>query len=327
MTLQEKIVDKYVAQAILEFDSSPLARGFLRRLANESPAMFLAAAMKHLRSNENSNGHRYLAVLALRQDELTGYLASPANATREVARNLFLRFLGVDPSFDVKLARKLPDRNSTKQANAFTVTQSTRALDILDQTSRGRRLLPIVGHLPHVADDRIAAKATLFVGRRVMSPAWSAAQLAREEQRIRANAVEAIWGFHSPAAVHLFEMCVKDRNNRVLGNALLGLHILGHRSIEAELLSMARTEAPEYRSTAAWAMGRTAQEKWVDALTVMVRDEHPQVRGMAFRSLKAIRQKSSPEVGQPEVVPPTIPQTPPDGATYEAFPNYHYLRY
>jgi len=99
--------------------------------------------------------------------------------------------------------------------------RSTRALDILDQTSCGRRLLPVVGHLVDHRNNRISAKATLFVGRRVQNPSWTAKQLTQPDARVRANAVEALWGVDSPAAAGILEDCSGDRNHRVVGNSLL----------------------------------------------------------------------------------------------------------
>jgi len=298
MSFRETIIEKYVDRAVDEFDTNPMGRLFLRRLASESPAQFLPAALKHLRSNEVSNAHRFLAMLALRHEELTTYLVSPIMATSEVAHKLFKRFLEVDPSFDVKLARRLLDRNHTNQSEALDTPRSIRALDILDRHSRGRRLLPMLGHLANASDDRLAAKATLFVGRRVQSPVWAAKVLSRLDNRVRASAIESLWGLSTPAAVTLLERHTVDRSHRVLGNALVGLHIAGHRSVDSELLSLARTSSADRRSTAAWTMGKIFNTRWIDELTRMVKDEHPQVRSMALRSLLEIRriEAASPEL-------------------------------
>ena len=236
-------------------------------------------------------------MLALRHGELTDYLVNPTHSTREIALRLFNRILSVDPSFDVKLAQLLPDRGYVNHAVALEGVCAMRALDILDHTSRGRRLLPILGHLPHSSDPRVAAQATLFVGKRVQSPAWAAKQMLHSDQRVRANAVESIWGLDTQPAVQLLEKCIDDKNTRVVGNALLGLHITGHRDIERELVFSSKHALPDRRSMAAWTMGRTGKGEWAERLTVMVKDEHPQVRGMALRALREIRrlENNTPE--------------------------------
>lgn len=289
MSLDLQVIEKYLQRAIDEFDFNPLAPRLMRRLASEGPDLFFSAAVRRLNTGEESNALRLLAILLLRNDNLFARLASPAYGTRESSVRLFRRLLEVDPSFDVKLARKLPGRSYWNHAEAFDSLRSARALDILDETSRGRRLLPILGHLPDSPDARVSAKATLFVGRRVQNPFWSRRQLERGDERIRANAVEALWGVNTPPAVRLLEECTADRNNRVVGNSLVGLHIVGREDARKEVLNLSRNGKPELRTTAAWAMGKIATPAFAPRLAELVRDEHPQVRGMALRSLMSVR--------------------------------------
>jgi HEAT repeat protein len=302
MSLDIDIVETYIQRGIEEFDSSPLAAQLLRRLANEAPELFFKAATAHLNSPAESNAHRMLAIILLRQDDLFDRLASPSCGSQESAVRLFKRLLAVDPSFDVKLARRLPGRSYWNHAQAFDTLRSTRALEILDETSVGRRLLPILGHLPDCDDAKIAAKATLFVGKRVQNPAWSKRQLDRGDERIRANAIEALWGVNTPPATRLLEECAHDRNNRVVGNALVGLHIAGRADARRDLVNISRTGKAELRSTAAWAMGKIATPEFTPRLTELIRDDHPMVRGTALRALIQLRRLES-ETNKPLVSP------------------------
>jgi HEAT repeat protein len=289
----QSLVDGYLARAMEEFDSNHLSARLIRRLAEEFPGFFLIAAQPYLNSTEQSNALRFLATLALRQEGMFEYLTSPDASSRDNAVNLFKRFLEIDPSFDVRLAERLPNRRESNLSDALDSMRSTRALDILDQTSRGRRLLPIVGHLPTYRDTRISAKATLFVGRRIQNPSWTKKQLVQPDQRVRANALESLWGLDSPAAVNLLEDCSDDVNNRVLGNSLLGLHLLGKAEVERRVLVLADAGKHEFRATAAWIMGKMSGEECVHRLTALVRDDHPQVRSTALRSLIEIRRAVS----------------------------------
>ncbi len=289
----QQLVDAYLARAIGEFDTNHLSTRLIRRLAEEFPGLFLTAAIHHLSSTQQSNALRYLTTVAIRQEAMFEYLTSPEASSRDHAVNLFRRFLEIDPSFDVKLAERLPNRRESNLCDALDSAHSTRALDILDQTSRGRRLLPILGHLPGYRDTRISAKATLFVGRRIQNPSWTKKQLTQPDQRVRANAVESLWGLNSPAAVNLMEDCAEDRNNRVLGNSLLGLHILGRREAERRALDISTAGKFEVRATAAWILGKMSGEECLRRLTELVRDDHPQVRGTALRSLLEIRRAQS----------------------------------
>jgi hypothetical protein len=309
MSLELQTMEKYLLRSIEEFDSNPLAVKLMRRLAGEVPEMFMPAAIKHLRLNKTSNAHRLLTVLLLRQDKLLEHLATPANNTRDGAVNLFRRFLEVDTSFDVKMAHKLPGRSYLNQSDAFDSMRSARALDILDETSRGRRLLPILGHLPESSDNRISSKATLFVGRRVQNPEWTRKQLARSDQRIRANAVEALWGLQTPPTLALLEECVNDQNHRVAGNSLVGLHLAGRENVLRETMTMSRLDRPEARSTAAWVMGKIGKPAFAPRLAELVRDEHAQVRGTALRALMDVRRQAAAKTQ--EVVVSLAAQQPP----------------
>ena len=253
---QQHLVNEYLSRAIQEFDSNRLAIKLIRRLSVEFPGPFLAAAMQCLISGRESGGLRHLTSVLLRLEGSFDALTDPQLCSREKAVSLFKRFLQIDPSFDVQLARKLPDRRGMNWAEALDTSHSTRALDILDQTSFGRRLLPVLSHLVDADDARVSAKATLFVGRRVQNPAWTARQLTQANQRVRANAVEALWGVNSPAAASILEDCRADRNHRVAGNALLGLHLLGRTEIEGRVMDMTTAGKYELRSTAAWLLGR-----------------------------------------------------------------------
>ncbi|MES1261805.1 MAG: hypothetical protein ABUS49_08715, partial [Acidobacteriota bacterium] len=154
MELDLAFMEKHLQRAIDEFDRSPLATQLLRRLAAESPDLFLTASMKHLQSDMQSNACRLLAVLVLRQESALRRISSPEFSTKEAAVALFRRFLSVDPAADVKLARQLPGRGCAARAKTLDSLHALRALDILDETSRGRRLLPILGHLPDTAAGR-----------------------------------------------------------------------------------------------------------------------------------------------------------------------------
>jgi hypothetical protein len=314
MSPEQQLTASYLDRAMAEFDSNPVAVRFMRKLANEGPELFFNAALTHLSSDARSNAHRFLTLLVLRQDTLLRRLTDPAFSTRDNAVNLFKRLLEVDPFSDVRLAQMMPARDS-HLPSALNGAQTSRALDILDATSHGRRLLPLISHLPESGDPRISAKATLFVGKRVQSPEWTARQLYRSDQRVRANAVEALWGVKSPRAVEIFEDHTEDENNRVAGNSLVGLHIADRTGVVETILTKSHDPAPGVRATACWAMGKIGGNVFYDRLAQLVRDENPDVRSIALRAIAEVRRT---ETKQPErqedkpVTPPVISPAAPD---------------
>jgi hypothetical protein len=302
------------------YNSDPQTPLLLRRLASEYPDLFFTAAAKYLQSEVESQAYRFLAALLVRQESFFERLANPGRCPCESAVQLFKRLLAVDPFLDFKLARMLPGRNDANPDRVLTGGHAVRAIDILDQTSTGQRLLPVIGHLPNSADARIAAKATLFVGRRVNNPAWIAKQMLSEDDRLRANAVEGAWGTTSDDAIRILKSCVEDANNRVAGNALIGLHRAGCPGVAEHALAMSESKEPGRRSTAAWAMGKIGSPAFIDRLTALLRDQHPNVRSTAIRSLVAIGHESKRLDATAAMEKPVEPEVPEPAGHGEADP-------
>jgi HEAT repeats len=318
--VDQRMTSTCLDRAVAEFGSNPMGARLIRRMASQLPNLFLSEAVKYLESRDESAAHRLLASMMLRHPLAHEEIADPARGTLERSVTLFTRLWKVDPSFDVKLARRLPDRHGLNHCEAFDAPRSYRVLDVLDETSTGRRLVPVLGHLIESADLRIAAKATLFIGKRIQSAEWAARQLTRNDPSVRANAVESIWGLKSPTAQTLLEFCTGDSSSHVAGNALVGLHKLGKPGIVEQINSMVNGATHNVRSTAAWTMGRIGDSAFVDSLTELLRDDHPEVRGAALRSLLQIRkaEAAAPVINAPvveqvsEAVAPPGPETAPE---------------
>jgi HEAT repeat protein len=158
-------------------------------------------------------------------------------------------------------------------------------------------LLSVVGHLPNSSDDRISAKAALFVGHRIKSPLWLEKQLVRQDPRLRANAVESVWGSKADNAIRILEECADDANPRVAGNALIGLHMAGCPDVTMKAMAMAVSEDPGRRSAAAWVMGKiggsAGDSECLECLKALMRDTSPMVRSTAVRSLAEISRAES----------------------------------
>ena len=289
MSASQQLVDSYVGRAVEEFKQNPLGAKLLKRLADELPDRFCMSALRHLEQGGESDAFRLLTVLLLRQPELLEYLCNPARGTRQRSVAIVRRILEFDANFDLRLAHKLPDRNGMNRQEAFTGPRAFRILDILDDVSRGRRLLPVLAHLVSSDDKRLSARATLFVGRRVQNAEWAAKLMNHPDQRIRASAIESVWGLRNAKAISLLETALDDENNRVVGNAVLGLHIAEVAGVMEIVLAIGRDPKPNFRSTAAWIMGRIASPDLAPELERLRKDENPMVRSTALRALIEVR--------------------------------------
>jgi hypothetical protein len=276
-----------------DYSSDPEVPQSLRRVARDYPDLFFTAAAEILEPGVESPAYRLLAIILTGLESFFECLINPARCPRERAVRLFRSLLAALPSLDIRLARMLTGRSDSTNGGALSGAQIVRALDILDQTSQGQRLMNAVGHLLEHPDRRVSAQAVLFVGHRVNDPAWTEKQLLSDDQRVRANAVEAVWGTTSQAVIGVLERCVGDSSNRVAGNALIGLHVAGRLKAREKALAMSESKEPALRSTAAWAMGKMGNQAFVERLTELMRDQNPKVRSTAIRSLVQIGRAES----------------------------------
>jgi hypothetical protein len=263
------------------------SRKLIRELAEVDWPAFYAAALEVLKTEADSRGGRYLVSLLIGRDELPNALCSPAlNQKQAIA--LARAALQVDPSTDVTLANRIADNAATGGRSAEHLL---RLLEILEEIAGGDRILPALRRIVRHPDGRLRSKAVLLVGRNDPAVSWLNNRLTEEDPRIRANAIEALWGVDSENARKVLHSAAQDPNNRVAGNALLALYRLGDCSSIPKILAMAAQESFESRGTAAWAMGEAADPRFADALAKMAGDSSAAVRSRAFQS--GLRVKSA----------------------------------
>ena len=97
-------------------------------------------------------------------------------------------------------------------------------MEILGEISDRILILPSLMRLLRNANPHLRSKAALMIGRGSRSLTWAKRRLTDSDTRVRANAVEALWGMDTPEARELLDAASRDGNNRVAGNAWLGLY-------------------------------------------------------------------------------------------------------
>jgi hypothetical protein len=305
MDSNQQLVDSALDRAVAQFDYNPRCSDLIRRLAQEHREAFANAATRHLGTPGQSTALRYLAALMTREKSVFEKLSDPGPAARQRSAQMLHRLLMVDPSFDIKLAKQLPDSLGSNHDRALTGARGVRALEVLDQNSRGTRLVPILAHLVDHSDPKLSAGATLFVGKRMQNPEWVAKQLKHGDPRVRANAIESIWRVNGPGARKVLEEGGADPSNRVVGNSLIGLHALQGQGVIEQTIEMAAKPDPKFRATAAWAMGMIGAPVFYSYLAALVKDEDGMVRRAALRSLLGLRRE---EAARAHLAPPAQPE-------------------
>lgn len=144
-------------------------------------------------------------------------------------------------------------------------------------------LFPWLRRLTNHPDQRIRSKAVKSICTLRPSPALVAKQLKSEDARVRANAIEALWGMPGSEVLPILREALDDKNHRVVVNALVGLHF--HRPEEAfeKLLELCNHPVPLFRAAAAWGLGRIADRRAIPALKKLAEDSSEVVRERAAK--------------------------------------------
>ena len=273
---------------VRDFDREPGAnRKPISDFLQREPEVFYRTAIEILRKDAGSRAVQYLVALLISGGLLFRALCDPS-LDRERATALARQARLGDPMVDIRLAGQLADSNSSDGAVAPGMAE--RLLEIVDRISDGNRLLPSLMRILRHDNPYLRSKAVLMIGRGGRSLSWVRKRLQESDARVRANAIEAIWGVDTDQARELLDWASNDGNNRVIGNALVGLYRMGESSSLARLAKMAGHDSPAFRRTAAWAMGETGDPRFSELLGRMIADDNADVRKSAFAAVRRIRE-------------------------------------
>lgn len=268
------------------FDSDIVAgRSRLQELLELDPQSFqqgLARVMKSPLSS--SRGVQYSVVLLVADELILPALCDPSLSLEE-AIALARIALQVDPAIDVTLAKKLADG----AARGEPIRNAGRLMDVLGAISSGNRITSSLMRLWRSPDPQMRSKAVLLIGRRSGGVHFAQSRLAETDPRLRANALESLWGVDTAEAKGVLRAAAGDGNNRVAGNALFALYAMGDTSAIADLMKMAASDAPLFRSSAAWAMGETGDPRFSETLGRMMGESNSFVRKRAFTDLSRLK--------------------------------------
>jgi HEAT repeats len=253
----------------------------MRQCAFETPEIFLQEGLRILLEGDHSASYRFLAILLA---------ANPSiGRKREEAIALGQILIRASPSFDERITSLLPSLNGNDKPFGIDVESAERALEILDEISPGRRIVSMIKHLTAHPHERISSKVALLIGKRSKDSSWGRRILKNAtDARLRANTIESLWGANTSDVIELFHECLRDSDNRVVGNAIVGLHTSGDPASINAVLRIAGDPNPRLRMTAAWAMGRIGDPSFISVLTGLARDQDVDVRRTALRSLRYI---------------------------------------
>ena len=225
------MLEKRLGELVRGWEEDPQScGGALGDLLATDGQKFFTASLPLLRNGDDTAGLQFLVSLLMQEELLLKPLCDPVLFNEQQAAAVARVMARVDPGLDVKLARRL------KELDAGA---AQRVLAILDAISDGSRIIFILAGLMRHSNERLRSKAALLIGRTVQKPEVFE-HLEESDPRVRANAIEALWGLDSPAARALLLKTVNDPHCRTAANAMVGLHKLGEQTVIPLILAMAQ---------------------------------------------------------------------------------------
>lgn len=271
-------------------DPEPV-RKKLAELLVANPPGFRSAALGVLPGVGDSSSRQCLLELMLKGGLLP--VCDPALIGLDEELALTRDLLELDPQLDMKLARRLSGAASERVPEGVI----QRVLVLLNSIPENARILPIVIKLLRHPSPSVRSKAALVIGRVSKTPQVMQEFLSLPDPRVRANAIEALWGMDSAKARSVLREAADDPNNRVAGNALLGLYRAGEVFAITRILQMAAHPKAEFRTTAAWVMEQTGSPRFLAALAQMVRETDPKARAWVFRAIARLKRAAAGAAG------------------------------
>ena len=163
------------------------------------------------------------------------------------------RVASITPTLNVDLLRTVWSGGlSTKRLAALRVLTVVENLDSLSRT------LPMLVQMARSCDNIVRSKATLLASRAQADGRMVTEQLKDPDPRVRANALEALWGIRKSGAVQSFRLAADnpDEHQRVVVNAIVGLYLAGFQDEAMKRLRhLEAGPCPRLQAGSAWAMG------------------------------------------------------------------------
>ncbi|MGC8760911.1 MAG: HEAT repeat domain-containing protein [Bryobacteraceae bacterium] len=120
-----------------------------------------------------------------------------------------------------------------------------------------------------VQDARLRSRLALVWGRLAMGARLAERFFEDPDPRVRANAIESLWGRDDEEAVARYGRALQEPYPRTVANACVGLYLAGRTEALRELKALSHHPESRFRAAGAWAMGRTGDPRFLPVLAEM----------------------------------------------------------
>ena len=165
-----------------------------------------------------------------------------------------------------------------------------RALELIERLDQSGAAAQWIRRQTGHSDVNIRSKAVKILAKLHANLSVIEKQLDSADARVRANALEGMWGGNSARHRQLLDRAARDPDHRVATNGLYGLYLAHAPGITERMARVAQSPSPQERAAVAWAMGRTGDSKFADELNRLAADPEACVRDSAVRALAGLRE-------------------------------------
>jgi HEAT repeat protein len=283
--------------ALADFAADPLgSAAIFKSVQNTNGAVFSDAAMLLLTLAEPSPGVNAIARLAGRDPRVIDLLLLKDHLSLVSARAAVRHLTDAEPLFGLQMFRKVLQAFGG-EARSIPAPTAMRMFYLLDQASDWSRFTPYLIQLSRHPSQHVRSKSVVLLGRGNHNMSRTREFLTSPEARMRANAVESLWGHEEISIVKLLQECSGDPHHRVAVAALVGLGRLGDLKASAQLVSLASSDDHIVRAAAAWGLGQVGRPEmaaeFTTILETLTNDPDPKVQKMARTSLERLGSPAS----------------------------------
>jgi len=269
-----------LTRILAQFDAdAQLALRRLRTLNSCDPAGFARLALAHLGGGGTGPAERGLAQLLTPSREYMRLLTDPDSFSVAEARAAAAIMARVDHGFHGKLL----EMQHTGEAH-----RTLRILEIMGRDERSIAMTPWLRELVDDHNPQVASKAAMVLSWLTRNPMAVGRFLQSSDARVRANAVEGLWGGRIENTRGVLRAAAGDSHHRVAANALVELCRCGDPVGREKIEELACHADPRFRGAIAWAIGEIGDPRLLPIVRALECDPNLKVRLRAGRTAKRL---------------------------------------
>ena len=270
-TIEQGVSVQEALRNLANTDAEKFA-AFFRKARKLFPAEVTQASLCDPSQGLDDAGQK-MALWLVAEVKYLKVFVDPSSLPLETASKASVALVKADPHFLSKFL---------KEVEPLTLTpQILRALS-LAPTTGDSALMPWLKKLTHHRDDRVRSRAVKLLCEIRPNKDQIERQMLDENARVRANAIEALWNLKTPESAEIFKSALTDTNHRVVGNALVGLHLQGSPDAFAKITELCQSPQVAVRRAMAWCLGYIQDERGLALLQTLSKDAAPVVRTAPF---------------------------------------------